>query len=179
MKTLTLLRHAKSGWDDPVERDFDRPLNAKGERAAQLIGRHLRSLGLEFDHIIASPAARVGDTIDQLGAGYGRAFVPEWDRRLYLASPVTLLDVIHGLPAEAERVLLIGHNPGLEELVLLLVPDDASDVLRQEAAAKYPTATVAEIRFADDWPSVGAATGTLTRFIRPRDLDPALGPDQA
>src|SRR3546814_12038901 len=76
-------------------------------------------------------------------------------------------------------VLLIGHNPGLEELVLLLVPDDARDTLRAEAAAKYPTATVAEIRFDDDWPSVTMASGTLTRFIRPRDLDPTLGPDQA
>src|SRR3546814_2874389 len=67
----------------------------------------------------------------------------------------------------------------LEELVLLLVPDDARDTLRAEAAAKYPTATVAEIRFDDDWPSVTMASGTLTRFIRPRDLDPTLGPDQA
>ncbi len=179
MKTLTLLRHAKSGWDDPVERDFDRPLNAKGERAAQLVGRHLRSLGLAFDHVVASPAARVSDTIEQLAIGYGRAFAPDWDRRLYLASPATLLDIIHGLPAEAERVLLIGHNPGLEELVLLLVPDDARNALRAEAAAKYPTATVAEIRFEDDWPAVAVASGTLTRFIRPRDLDPTLGPDQA
>src|SRR3546814_18744780 len=90
-----------------------------------------------------------------------------------------MLDVIHGIPREAERVLLIGHNPGLEELVLLLVPDDARDTLRAESAAKYPTATVAEIRFDDDFPSVTMASGTLTRFIRPRDLDPTLGPDQA
>src|SRR3546814_9435427 len=63
----------------------------------------LRSLGLAFDHVVASPAARVGDTIDQLAIGYGRTFAPDWDRRLYLASPATLLDVIHGFPREAER----------------------------------------------------------------------------
>jgi phosphohistidine phosphatase len=178
MKTLTLLRHAKSGWDDPVARDFDRPLNTKGERAAQVIGRHMRSLGLGFDHVVASPAARVVDTVAQIGAGYGRAFDPEWDRRLYLASPATLLDVIHGLPGEAERVLLIGHNPGFEELVLLLVPEAAGDGLRAEAAVKFPTATIAEIEVGTDWESVRLGGGRLTRFIRPRDLDPSLGPDQ-
>ncbi|HVI98215.1 MAG TPA: histidine phosphatase family protein [Sphingomonas sp.] len=179
MKTLTLLRHAKSGWDDGPARDFDRPLNAKGARAAEVVGRHLRKLGLAFDHVVASPAVRVGDTISALAIGYGRALDPHWDTRLYLASPPTLLDVIHGLPAGADRVLLIGHNPGLEELVLQLVPEAADDALRTEAAIKYPTATVAEIRFDGRWDSVVPATGTLTRFIRPRDLDPTLGPDPA
>ena len=71
MKTLTLLRHAKSGWDDPVARDFDRPLNPKGQRAAAMVGRHMKALGLAFDHVVASPAARVVETLDHLGQGYG------------------------------------------------------------------------------------------------------------
>src|SRR3546814_17692031 len=124
MKTLTLLRHANSGWDDPVERDFDRPLNAKGERAAQLVGRHLRSLGLAFDHVVASPAARVGDTIDQHAIGYGRPFAPDWDRRLYLASPGTLHAVIHGFPRQATRVLPLGPNPGMDGPWRALGSDD-------------------------------------------------------
>lgn len=174
MKTLTLLRHAKSGWDDPVQRDFDRPLNAKGARAAALIGQHMRALGLSFDHVVASPAQRVIETVAQLGSGYGRELDPEWDRRLYLASSTMLLDLIHALPADAERVLMIGHNPGLEELVLLLVRDGD---LRREAAIKYPTATVAELQIESAWSGVLPGAATLTRFIRPRDLDPALGPD--
>ncbi len=178
VKTLTLLRHAKSGWDDPVARDFDRPLNGKGERAAQVVGRHMRALGLSFDHVAASPAARVADTAAQLGIGYGYAFDPAWDRRLYLASPATLLEVIHGLPEQANRVLLIGHNPGLEELLLLLVPEDAGDALRAEAAIKFPTGTTAEIELDGDWAAVQPGSGRLTRFIRPRDLDPTLGPDR-
>ena len=178
MKTLTLLRHAKSGWDDPVARDFDRPLNTKGARAAQVIGRHVRSLGLDFDHVVASPAARVIDTVAQFGVGYGRTFDPAWDRRLYLASPAALLDVIHDLPDAAARVLLIGHNPGLEELLLLLVPEDAGDPLRAEAAIKFPTGTIAEIGLGADWPSVQPGEGRLRRFVRPRDLDPTLGPDR-
>jgi phosphohistidine phosphatase len=63
VKTLTLLRHAKSGWDDPVSRDFDRPLNPKGRRAAAMVGRHLRALGVGFDHVVASPAVRVEETL--------------------------------------------------------------------------------------------------------------------
>jgi phosphohistidine phosphatase len=178
MKTLTLLRHAKSGWDDPVARDFDRPLNAKGARAAALIGRHMQSLGLAFDHVVASPAQRVIETVEHLGAGYGRGFEPVWDRRLYLASTSMLLDLIHVLPADAEHVLLIGHNPGLEELVLLLVPDSAGDALRAEAALKYPTASIAELQVRGDWSGFLPGGAALTRFVRPRDLDPSLGPDQ-
>lgn len=177
MKTLTLLRHAKSGWDDPVARDYDRPLNAKGKRAAAMIGRHMRSLDLVFDHAIASPAMRVMETLEQIEAGYGRTIAPALDRRVYLASGATLLDVVHGFPAEAESVLLIGHNPGLEDLVLMLVADGA-DALREAVEDKYPTASIAELQFdTADWADIATGTARLTRFIRPRDLDPTLGPD--
>ena len=175
MKTLTLLRHAKSGWDDPVARDFDRPLNPKGQRAAAMMGRHMRAQGLVFDHVLASPAARVTETLAHVGKGYGGDLAPRWDPRVYLASAATLLDLVHELPAEAERVLLIGHNPGLEELVLNLVGEGP---LRDEVAVKFPTATLAEMRFdVADWPSVQRGGGALLRYVRPRDLDPALGPD--
>ena len=175
VKTLTLLRHAKSGWDDPVARDFDRPLNPKGRRAAQTIGREMKRLGLGFDHVVASPAARVRETIGEVETGFGGALAPAWDRRLYLASPATLLDVARETPADAARLLLIGHNPGLEELVLELA--QAGD-LRGEAEDKYPTATLAEITFdVDEWGEVAPGAGTLARFVRPRDLDATLGPD--
>ncbi len=177
MKTLTLLRHAKSGWDDPVARDFDRPLNAKGHRAAQTMGRQLKALGLRFDHVVASPAVRVVETIGEVAAGYGGALDPAWDRRLYLASSATILDVVRETPADAERLLLIGHNPGLEDLVLLLVPQGGD--LREEVEEKYPTATIAELCFdVEDWADVAPGRAVLTRFIRPRDVDSALGPDQ-
>jgi len=176
MKTLTLLRHAKSGWDDPVARDFDRPLNAKGKRAAAMVGRHMRSLGLAFDHAVASPAVRVSETLEQIESGYGRTIAPTLDRRVYLASAATLLDVVHDFPSEAESALLIGHNPGLEDLVLMLVADGA-DPLRDAVEDKYPTASIAELQFEGDWADVVAGTARLTRFVRPRDLDPTLGPD--
>lgn len=178
MKTLTLLRHAKSGWNDPVARDFDRPLNDRGRRAAQTMGRHMRALGLVFDCVVASPAVRVIETLAEVGEGYGKAIEPEWDRRIYLASGMTLLDVVMSLPEDADRVLMVGHNPGLEDLALMLVPDAAGDDLRDALETKYPTATLAEMTLdIDRWADAAAGAATLDRFVRPRDLDPALGPD--
>lgn len=178
MKTLTLLRHAKSGWDDKIPRDFDRPLNAKGRRAAQAMGRHMRAEGLMFDRVVASPAVRVVETLAEIGTGYGAAIDPVWDKRVYLASATTLLDVVHETVADATRLLIVGHNPGLEDLVMLLVADGAPD-LRAAIEEKYPTATIAELRFdGDDWAGVTPGAARLTRFTRPRDLDAALGPDK-
>lgn len=179
MKTLTLLRHAKSGWDDGVERDFDRPLNPKGRRAAQTIGRHLRREALAFDHVVASPAQRVVETVAEVEAGYGASLSPEWDRRLYLAPAAALLEVVRALADAHARVLLVGHNPGLEDLVLDLVPDDAAGGAPRDAVErKYPTAALAELTWSGGWADVRSGGATLTRFTRPRDLDPALGPDE-
>lgn len=177
MKTLTLLRHAKSGWDDPALRDFDRPLNAKGQRAAQVVGRNLKALDLSFDRIVASPAVRVVETLDHVGRGYGRALTPDWDKRLYLASVASLIDVIQEQADSIDRLLLVGHNPGLEELVLTLVPLAGGNPARADVEEKFPTASIAEMTFAiDRWADARPDAATLTRFVRPRDLDPALGP---
>lgn len=178
MKVLTLLRHAKSGWDDPVARDFDRPLNPKGQRAAVLMGRHMKSLGLGFDRVIASPAARVVETLEQVETGYGGGFAPSWEPRAYLASATTLLDLVRELPDAAETALLVGHNPGLEDLALMLA-GAGDERLIDAVETKFPTATLAELRFeATRWSDLLPGQATLTRFIRPRDLDPALGPDR-
>ncbi len=178
MRTLTLLRHAKSAWDDAVERDFDRPLNGKGRRAAARIGRYLHDDGYAFDKVIASPALRVRQTIDGVEDGYGAALTPAFDNRIYMASAATLLDVVRGISDDCERLLMVGHNPGLEDLVLLLVPETAGGA-RDEVETKYPTATVAELSFEGSWAELDERAASLTRFMRPRDLDPALGPEEA
>jgi phosphohistidine phosphatase len=178
MKTLILLRHAKSGWDDHGARDFDRRLNAKGERAARTMGQHMRSAGLNWDYAIASPAARVVETLEQVSAGYGRAIEPAWDRRAYLGSAAMLLELIHHAPADADTLLLSGHNPGLEDLILLLVPDGAGDLLRNAVETKFPTASIAVMTCdGDGWGDIAAGRCALTEFTRPRDLNPQLGPD--
>lgn len=178
MKTLTLLRHAKSSWNDPIARDFDRPLNTRGRRAAQTVGREMRAQGLGFDHVVASPAVRVVETLAEVAGGFGARLDPAYDKRVYLASTNTLLDVIHESAAGHERLLIVGHNPGLESLALLLTPD-GGDPLRASIAVKYPTAALAEISLpVERWEDVEAGIGTIARFIRPRDLDPELGPDE-
>jgi phosphohistidine phosphatase len=178
MKTLTLLRHAKSGWNDPVARDFDRPLNAKGRRAALRIGAYLRDQHLSFDHVVASPAARVVETLEQVAEGSGTAINPAWDKRIYLASAMSLLDVLQESDDAYDSILLVGHNPGLEDLVLLLVPDDMGGDAREQVEEKFPTASIAQISFpVDHWEDIRSNSGAIARFVRPRDLDPALGPD--
>jgi phosphohistidine phosphatase len=177
MKTLTLLRHAKSTWDDPVARDFDRPLNPRGRRAARAVGREMKALGLAFDAALASPAVRVGETLEEVQQVFGPLPVA-WEQRIYLASTETLLELVRGTDEAAERLLLVGHNPGLENLALLLTREEDGP-LREEVEIKYPTATLAEISLpVERWADVAAGAGTLARFIRPRDLDPGLGPDQ-
>jgi phosphohistidine phosphatase len=179
LKKLILLRHAKSGWDDPVPRDFDRPLNGKGRRGARPGGPHAREIGITFDQVIASPALRVTETLDEFAGGYGKMPNPSFDRRIYLASAQALLEVIQGADDKAGAVLLVGHNPGLEDLVFLLVPE-GEDEAREQVEEKYPTASIAEITLAvDHWADTEIGSGTLDRFTRPRDLDPALGPDRS
>lgn len=177
VKTLTLLRHAKSGWDDVALRDFDRTLNAKGRRAAATMGRHLRERGAAFDRVVASPAVRVVETLDAVASGLGRTLAPQWDRRLYLASAETLADIVRELPDEVASVLIVGHNPGLEDLVLTLAPDTWCD-LRHAVEQKYPTASIAQMTLAGGWSDAAPGKATLTGFVRPRDLDPTLGPDE-
>ncbi len=178
MKRLTLLRHAKSDWDDPVARDFDRPLNRRGEKAALLIGQFARSRKLGFDYLVASPAVRVRETLDTFYEGYGEILEAQWDRRIYLAAAPTLFDVIRDLPESADHALMAGHNPGLEELILDLVPDDAANPLREDVEIKFPTASLAVMDLKiERWTDAGAGTAVLLSFTRPRDLDPALGPE--
>jgi len=179
MKTLTLLRHAKSSWDDAVARDFDRPLNEKGRKAARAMGSRAKAMGLKADRLIASPAARVTQTLDSFFEGLGRVIEPVWDQRIYLASSSTLLDVIHETAASVDHLMLVGHNPGLEDLILDLVADDGTSPLRDIVEAKFPTACLAQMSWpGDGWetllPGAGARLDTLTR---PRDLDPRFGPD--
>lgn len=175
MKRLTLLRHAKSTWDDPVARDFDRPLNPRGRRAARRVGEEMSRLGLAFDRVLASPARRVKETLDEVGQGYGRPLAPDYDQRLYLADLETLVEIVRDADDEAESLLLAGHNPGLEMLAMALTSGTG---LRDELAVKYPTGTVAEIALpVGRWSKVEPGGGRLLRFIRPRDLDPELGPD--
>jgi len=178
LKSLSILRHAKSGWDAAVERDFDRPINKRGERGAELIGQYARRKGYKVDRIVASPAVRVSETLDifQPAAGM-EAIEPHWDRRIYLASAATLLDVLRDGGGDARHLLICGHNPGLEDLILMLVPETTDDRYRAMVEEKFPTSALARLELdIADWRDLDAGQARIVDFIRPRDLDPALSP---
>lgn len=174
MKILGLLRHAKSDWDDIGKRDFDRGLNARGRKGARLIGQHIAGHGVEWDLLLASPAERVRRTLDAAMPSEDATF----DERLYLASADTIMDVVREHAGGERAVLVAGHNPGLQEVLYALVPPAEEDKLFDEATTKYPTATFAVFELdIDDWSDLAPDCGRLVHFTRPRDLDPALGPE--
>ena len=178
MKTLGLFRHAKSDWTDARARDFDRPLSARGVRGARLMGLHIKAAGHPFARVIASPAVRVAETIELAGEAWGRSFAIEWDRRIYLASSQTLIELLRELPDSLPSVLLVGHNPGTEDVIFDLVSDDGSSPLREEVEIKFPTATFAVLQLPiERWADLAEGTAALIELTRPRDLDASLGPE--
>ena len=180
MKILGLFRHAKSDWHDPRARDFDRPLNKRGRKGAAVMGQHIRDHGIKWDRILASPAVRVTQTIE-IAAEAAKSKVPVmWDRRIYLASSATLLDLLREQEGNPKSILMIGHNPGFEDLIFDLVPDDGSSPLRDIVEEKLPTASFAVLELdCDSWSELRENSARLVHLARPRDLDPELGPELA
>ncbi|MBM3596114.1 MAG: histidine phosphatase family protein [Alphaproteobacteria bacterium] len=180
MKKLGLFRHAKSDWNDARLRDFDRPLNKRGRKGAALMGMHIRDHGLRWNRIIASPAARVTQTIEIAGEAAGESPPVIWDRRIYLASSATLMDLLREQVGDPESIIMVGHNPGLEDLIFDLVPDDGVSPLREVIEEKFPTAAFALLELdINRWVDIREGCGQLDHLMRPRDLDPDLGPEQA
>lgn len=177
MKILGLFRHAKSDWQDPRARDFDRPLNDRGRRGAAIMGRHIRDHGVRWDRVIASPAIRCAETIEIASEASGRPVAVNWDRRIYLASSATLADLLRETEGDPKSILMVGHNPGLEDLIFDLVPDDGSSPLRDVVEVKFPTAAYAVLELSiDRWADLADRCAKLVHLTRPRDLDPELGP---
>lgn len=169
MKTFYVLRHAKSDWSEPSLRDFDRPLNDRGRKAAKAMGAEMRKRDVKPDLVLTSPAVRARQTLTLVQEGYGQAFNVSEERRIYAADVSTLIDVVRSVPEDTERLMIVGHNPGFQDLVLLLA--GGQDALRSEAAQRFPTAALAEIRFeCDSWKEIGAGSGQLCRLTKPRDL---------
>ncbi len=135
MQTLLLMRHAKSSWDNPAQDDHDRPLNKRGRRVAPLMGRWLREHSLTPDLIVASSARRAQETAEAVAPECGFTGDIMTAPRLYHAAPDTWHQVIRTLPESAARVLCIGHNPGIEQLLAQLGC----------AIPTMPTAAVAQI----------------------------------
>jgi phosphohistidine phosphatase len=161
MKTLLLLRHAKSDWDDPSLRDFDRPLAARGKRDAPRIGKALRKRGPLPDLIVSSPAARAKATIHAVTKAANLDPEIRFDETVYGASSAELIKLIRGLPDAGSCAMLVGHNPGFEDLVRRLSGSDEG----------MPTAALACIEFQiDHWEDASDGQGKLAWLLTPKQL---------
>jgi phosphohistidine phosphatase len=166
---LMLLRHAKSDWNQGVA-DHERPLNARGRKAAPKVGATMAGHALVPDLIVASTATRVRETLDLVRAAFEAAPKVTYDKRIYEAEPDALIQVIHETPRDVNSLLLVGHNPGLAELAALLVASGKAEA-RLRMAAKFPTAALAVLDFkGHDWSKLAPRSGKLDRFIVPKGL---------
>lgn len=169
---LGLLRHAKSSWDDAALDDHDRPLNARGKAAVETMGRWISSCGAIPSRIHCSTARRTRETLDILQRQWHAEVPVAFDRRLYMAEPAALLDNINGCPAGVTRLMVIAHNPGLEDLAaaLAMAGDPAAIAAMRH---KFPTAALAQFAFEEtSWSDVRPGSGTLVSFTTPRSLAP-------
>jgi len=170
MHQLLLLRHAKSSWDESKLADRDRPLNARGRRAAAIIRGAMHRLGLAPDLVLVSPALRTVQTLEALEP-WDETPLTEHVETLYLATSPQILAVLRDVPETVRSVLLIGHNPGMHDAAQALMtnmpPTDSSGRL----AATFPTAALAEFAIPGPWARVGPGAGRLIRFLTPRELE--------
>ena len=162
MKTALILRHAKSSWDNMHQPDHQRPLNKRGQRDAPRMGELILREQLTPDTIVSSTAQRARETAEAVAAASQFAGDILYDDNLYLAPPQVYLDLLQAMPDEKQRVLLIGHNPGLEELVSRVT----------EQPTTMPTAALAHLQWElDCWQDLAQAdTATLRDFWTPREL---------
>lgn len=165
MRTLYLLRHAKSSWKDDSLSDFDRPLKGRGRKAAEQIGQVLVEEKLlstaQSPLVISSPAVRARETTELVLESSGLKLKPRFDERIYEADVRTLLQVVHAIPDESDTALLVGHNPGFENLLAYFTGD----------MRHMPTAALAKIEFdVKTWKKVSEGAGRLEWFVTPKEL---------
>lgn len=163
---LILTRHAKSDWDNPLDSDHMRPLNARGQRAAPAVGRWLVRDDYVPQQALVSDATRTRQTWDRIAAEFPAAVPAQFEAALYHAGPDVMLRVLH--TAQAQTVIMIGHNPGIAAFahMLLAAPPTHPEFSR------YPTCSTLVAEFdATDWGDVRYGSGRAVAFIVPRDLD--------
>lgn len=170
MLRLWLLRHAKSAWDDPGLDDFARPLSPRGRKACRRIARHMAERGIRPDLVLCSPATRTRQTLERLQKRLGDDLKVRFEPQLYLADPGALLALVRAAPTACRELLLIGHNPGLEEFAQQIAGTAASDTLSR-LSEKYPTGALAEITIpARAWAQLTPDSGFLASFVTPAQL---------
>ena len=169
MKTLLLFRHAKSDWGNPGQADFDRPLNERGSKSAKRMGEWMKQQHIQPEWIICSPAQRAQETLSLLRHSIS---IPDtlvqFDERVYQASLSTLLEIIAQCPEDMDNIMLVGHNPGMDELLTYLC---GANLPLSSKGKLMATATLAQISLPDDWQQLKSECGKLQQITRPGEID--------
>jgi len=175
-----LLRHAKSDWSKDSD-DHDRPLSERGRKAAPEMARHMSSKGYLPEAVLCSTARRTQETLELLLAVWTKKPALHHERGIYLAEWQVLLAQLKKAPAQASPLLLVGHNPGIEQLAIALAhrPVDAMEKVRlKRLTQKFPTAALAVLDFEiASWRALKPGSGSLVDYVRPKDLGGASGGD--
>ncbi len=165
---LLLLRHAKSAWDTGAATDFDRPLANRGERDAPNMGRWIKKRGLVPDIVISSPALRAKQTSESACQKMGiKQKKINWDNRVYAADTSELLEVLKGYKKKPKTLMLVGHNPGLEDLLQYLAGDN---IQLPPDGKLLPTAAVAYVKLPVDWKDLTEGAGQPVSITRVKDI---------
>jgi phosphohistidine phosphatase len=172
MRRLLLFRHAKAERAEPGESDRQRPLAERGRKDAGRIGTYIASHAFMPDRVVVSPSLRTQETWKYTAAALRPAPAAKTVERLYDATPHAIFDVIRDTPAAAHSLLVIGHNPGLHEIAIMLIATgdiETRELLRE----KLPTSGLVIIDFPiDDWSKLHPRSGRLERFVSPKSLEP-------
>jgi phosphohistidine phosphatase len=167
-KQLFVLRHAKSSWDDPRLADHERPLAPRGRRSVEAIAAHLNAAGITPELVLCSSARRTRETLEGVAVGGEHVIESE----LYGASYQEVLERLHRVPDEIGSVMLVGHNPTLQTLVLRLADGDATDDGSglAEVRRKFPTGALATLTFDGTWTELSPRSARLAAYVRPKSL---------
>ncbi|MCA1298853.1 SixA phosphatase family protein [Stappia indica] len=170
MLRLLLLRHAKSDWSDAAQIDFDRPLNIRGQRAAPQMGAHMARHGLVPDKVLCSSARRTRETLGLILPHLSGNMEIRVTRDLYEDGELDYVDSIRALGGGARTVLVIGHNPAMQDTALELI-GEGNPALRESIATKFPTAALAVVDFAiNRWSDAERGSGRVVAYCLPRQL---------
>jgi phosphohistidine phosphatase len=165
LRRIVVIRHAQSSWDDPSLADHDRPLSKRGRKARSRLRDHIEGLELRPDLVMCSSSRRTRETLAGIRSAFGRKARVESDSELYAASAEKLVTELRRLDDQVTTVVLIGHNPGVADLVELLVSASAND---EAAIDTFPTAAVAVLSVAGPWRALQPACASLESFWSPR-----------
>jgi phosphohistidine phosphatase len=167
VRLLHLLRHAKSSWADPGQADRERPLAPRGRRAATRLAKRLGDHGVHPAVVLCSPALRTRQTLELVRPGLDGAVEILVEDDLYGASACELLARLRRLPARVASAMVIGHNPGLQELAVLVAREGG---LREQARSHFPTAALATLAVGDGgWAALAPGGADLVSYVAPRE----------